>query len=142
MLCCIEIICNSENSSYTEIKLRTTRFHPMTNPTALATAALVAPLGSPLITRNADNIIIASHKVDNARQSVALWVQAFKLESCPETGIAGLVDKEEYIKLTVPLTGPVKHLIEEWIKATLPGYVLADWQTWQEPVCVGDSDWF
>ncbi|MEM1279470.1 MAG: hypothetical protein AAGG53_05460 [Cyanobacteria bacterium P01_H01_bin.152] len=109
----------------------------MTNHPAPA-AVLVAPL----LTRNKDNIIIAQYKITDARRTVALWVQAFKLADDREDGIVGLVDKEEYIKLTVPLTGPVKPLIEEWIASHLPGFVLADWQTWQEPVCCGEGEWF
>ena len=106
----------------------------MTNSTATATAELIAPL-RPSLVRNEFGVIISGYgMIESIRQSVDLWVEAHKVDSEGDTD-------QEIIKLTVPLTGPVKPLILEYINLALPGYSLHDWQTWSEP-CDCESDPF
>ncbi|MEO0868898.1 MAG: hypothetical protein AAFY17_10705 [Cyanobacteria bacterium J06642_11] len=93
---------------------------------ASATAALVAPL-APTLVRNAVGVIVAGYgDIESIRQSVDLWVEAHRVDSDGDTD-------QEIVKLTVPLTGPVKPLIVEYMNLALPGYQLHDWQTWVEP---------
>ena len=90
-----------------------------------ATATLVKPL-APALVRNQFGVIIDSYGTYEQRQSVDLWVEAHKTDADGDT-------ESEIIKLTVGLNGPVKPLILDYIKLSLPGYKLHDWQTWVEP---------
>ncbi|MGD1949727.1 MAG: hypothetical protein ACFB14_08785 [Leptolyngbyaceae cyanobacterium] len=91
----------------------------MTNTTALSTAAPIEPL-EPV--RDRYGVIISAYgDIENIKQTVTLWVDARR------------ENEQEIIKLTVPLTGPVKPLIEKYLQFELPGYEIYDWATWEEP---------
>lgn len=77
----------------------------------------------PLVRNEFDVIIAAYGVIEDMRQSVDLWVEAHKIDDEGDTD-------QEIIKLTVPLTGPVKPLILEYINGALPGYQLHDWAVW------------
>ena len=91
----------------------------MTNATALSTAASIESL-EPV--RDRYGVIISAYgDIENIKQTVTLWVDARR------------ENEQEIIKLTVPLTGPVKPLIEKYLQFELPGYEIYDWATWEEP---------
>ena len=76
--------------------------------------------------RTEHGVIIACFgDIENVRQTVTLWVDARRTD---DEGFT----EQEIIKLTVPLTGPVKPLIEKYLAFALPGYEIHDWQTWEE----------
>lgn len=107
----------------------------MTNATAPATAELIAPLGNTVLvtprcglpvqfTRNEYGVIIDSFgDVSNARQCVTVNVTAHKTDE------AGFIE-QEIVRLTVPLTGPVKPMINSYIGLMLADYTLNDWCVW------------
>ncbi|NEQ53718.1 MAG: hypothetical protein F6K11_26895 [Leptolyngbya sp. SIO3F4] len=110
----------------------------MTNTTAPATATMVARFvdpdkvivsprnGLPSFTRNDFGVIVDTFgDVANAQQCITVNVTAHTTDN------EGFVE-QEIIRLTVPLTGAVKPMIESYIDFALPSYKLHDWCVWSD----------